>query len=261
MNRIDSLENKKIKDVVKLKKTRDRKVAGLIFVDGFREVLLALESGLEIVELFYCSEFDRFNNFKKLKVNQELVYEVSENVFRKICYKENPDGCLALIKPRVENLQNIKINKSPLVVILERVEKPGNLGAIIRTAYAAGVDLIIINDNQTDVYSPNVIRASEGLIFKQKIVSISFKETVEWLKEKKIASYAAATSGKLNYTKIDMKKSLAVILGSEADGLSSKWLKAADKLVKIPMAPGVDSLNVSVSAAILLYEALRQRNR
>ena len=146
-----------------------------------------------------------------------------------------------------------------MIIVLENIEKPGNLGAIIRTAYAAGATAIIINDNQTDIYNPNVIRASEGYVFKEKIVSASVKETIKWLKENKIKSYGAATSGKLVYTKVDLREPLAIILGSEADGLSREWLKAANELVKIPMQKGMDSLNVSVSAAILVFEALRQR--
>ncbi len=260
MNKIDSVDNKKIKELVKLKKASARKEQGVFLVDGFRETLSALESGLEIKELFFCQSLDKNHNFKQLKINTDLVCEVSEAAFRKISYKENPDGCLALIKTNSKTLANVKLNKNPLIVILENIEKPGNLGAIIRTSYAAGVDLIIINDNQTDIYNPNVIRASEGFIFKQKIVSTSFQETTTWLTNNKIVSYAAATTGKINYIKANLKKSAAIVLGSEADGLSANWLKAADKLVKIPMTKGMDSLNVSVSAAILIYEAVRQRN-
>jgi TrmH family RNA methyltransferase len=158
-------------------------------------------------------------------------------------------------------LDKIKLSNNPLLVILEAVEKPGNLGAIIRTSYAAGVDAIIINDNQTDIYNPNVIRASEGFIFNKPIVIASVEETADWLRNNKILSYAAATTGKNNYTKEKLSEPAAIILGSEAYGLSDKWLKRADKLIKIPMEKGIDSLNVSVSGAIIIYEALRQREK
>lgn len=260
MKHITSLDNQKIKDSIKLKKSSERKKTGLVFVDGFREIFTALESGGEVKELFYCQELDRVNNLKKIKIDQKLIFEVSGVVLNKMSYKENPDGFLAIIKPKKAEINSIKNKKNHLIVVLENIEKPGNLGAIIRTSYAAGVDLIIVNDNQTDIYNPNVIRASEGLVFKQEIVKASFSETISWLKKNKVIAHAAATIGKDNYTQVDMKKSLAIVLGSESEGLSASWLKAADKIIKIPMTKGVDSLNVSVSGAILIYEAVRQRN-
>lgn len=261
MKKINSLDNKKIKELIKLKKANIRKELGVFLVDGFREVSMALEAGLEIRDLFYCPSLDKKNNLKALKIKNDDFFEVPELIFNKISYKENPDGFLGVIEFRPEILSNISLNKNPLVIILDNIEKPGNLGAIIRTAYAAGVDLIIINNNQTDVYNPNVIRASEGLIFKQKLVSASFQDTVVWLKKNKITSYGAAITSSVNYTTINMKKPLALVLGSEADGLGPDWLNQTDKLIKIPMKKGMDSLNVSVSAAILLYEAVRQRNK
>lgn len=261
MNVINSINNQKIKDIVKLRKASERKERGIIIVDGVREIELAKLSGNEIVELFYCPTLVKKEVKDFFGLNRDLITETSEAVFEKICYKENPDGYFALIKMRASKLKEIKLSKKPLIVILEAVEKPGNLGAILRTAYAVGVEAIIINDNQTDIYNPNVIRASEGFIFKIPIVIASVEETCVWLKENKITSFAAATGGKNIYTKEKMNSATALILGSEANGLSDKWLKRADKLVKIPMVKGIDSLNVSVSAAVLMYEALRQREK
>jgi len=261
MNLINSLNNQKIKDLVKLKKASERKSQKLIIIDGSREIELAQRSGLEISELFYCPALIKKEIKYFFNIEREKITEVSEAIFLKICYKENPDGYFALAKTKLLKLEDIKLSKNPLVVILEAVEKPGNLGAILRTAYAVGVDLIIINDNQTDIYNPNVIRASEGFIFNKPVVVSSVEETTEWLRSHKILSYAAATTGKNNYTKEKMDMPLAIVLGSEAKGLSDRWLKRADKLVKIPMVKGIDSLNVSVSAAVLLYEALRQREK
>ena len=261
MNLINSINNQKIKDLVKLKKAGERREKGLIIIDGSREIELAQKSGMDILELFYCPALIKKEVKYFFNIDCEKITEVSEAVFLKICYKENPDGYFALAKTSFLSLNSVKLNKNPLIVVLEAVEKPGNLGAIIRTAYATGVDLIIINDNQTDIYNPNVIRASEGFVFNKSIIICSLDETIDWLKKNKIVSFGAATSGKNNYTKEKMNGPVAIIMGSEANGLSDKWLKRADKLVKIPMAKGIDSLNVSVSAAVLLYEALRQREK
>jgi TrmH family RNA methyltransferase len=233
----------------------------LFIIDGAREIELAKRAGVEIIELFYAPELIKKEVKDFFGLTNDKITETTKAVFQKMCYKENPDGYLALAKLKTQTLSSIKLTKNPLVVVLEALEKPGNLGAIIRTAYAVGVEVIIINDSQTDIYNPNVIRASEGLIFSQPLAVSSVEETIKWLADNKIVSYAAATTGKLNYTKEKMNKPLAIILGSEARGLSEKWLKKADKLIKIPMKKGIDSLNVSVSAAILLYEALRQREK
>jgi len=261
MKIINSLNNQKIKDLVKLKKAGERRAQNLIIIDGAREIEIAKKSGIEIIELFYCPALVKKVVEDFFNIERDRITEISAPVFEKICYKETPDGYFALAKGKKINLNEVKLSKNPLVMILEAVEKPGNLGAILRTSYATGVDVIILNDTQTDIYNPNVIRASEGFVFNQQIVISAIDETVSWLKENKIISYAAATSGKNNYSKEKMDKPLAIVVGSEAYGLSAKWLKKADKLVKIPMAKGMDSLNVSVSAAVLLYEAVRQREK
>lgn len=259
MIKINSLSNKKIKEIEQLKKSRVRKKLGLTVVDGFREILLAYQAGWEIIELFYCPELIKKGDIKFFNLDDKKIIEVSSGVFNKICYKEKPDGFLAIIKSREFSLADIKLSRQPLIIILEKVEKPGNIGAILRTAYAAGVDALIINDGQTDIYNPNIIRASEGFIFLKPIINSSFTETVLWLENKEIKSVAAATSAAKNYTKINFKKGVAIVLGSEDSGLSKKWLESADELAKIKMEKGIDSLNVSVSAAVIIYEALRQR--
>jgi len=259
MNIINSVNNQKIKDLAKLQKAGERRARGLFIIDGAREIGLAIKSGTEILELFYSPELIKKEVSDFFGLERDRITEVSEAVFKKICYKESPDGYLAIAKTKTMKLGQIKLSKNPLIIVLEAVEKPGNLGAILRTAYAAGADAIIINSNQTDIYNPNVIRASEGFIFNKPVVTASVEETLEWLTDNSILSYAAATTGKNNYTKEKMNMPIAIILGSEADGLSEKWLKKANKLIKIPMKKGIDSLNVSVSAAILIYEVLRQR--
>lgn len=263
MLKISSLNNQAVKDLVRLKKAGARKEQGLIIIDGAREIELAVKSGLKIERLFYCPALIKAANGaagKFFDLGEEKIIEVSEPVFNKICYKENPDGFLATAtRPREMFLTDFKPDKNPLIIILENVEKPGNLGAILRTAYAVGAAAVIINDNQTDIYNPNVIRASEGYVFTEKIIKASVAETIKWLKDKQIKSFGATNSGSKNYFKTDLNGPTAIVFGSEAKGLSSEWLKAADILIKIPMLTGIDSLNVSVAAAVILFEALRQR--
>jgi TrmH family RNA methyltransferase len=263
MFKIDSLNNQTVKDIVRLGKAGIRKEKGLIIIDGAREISLAVKSGLKIEKLFYCPILVKKKNENAAKffgVAAEKIIEVSQPVFQKICYKENPDGFLAVAIESAETvLADFKPSKKSLIIILENVEKPGNLGAILRTAYAVGAAAIIINDNQTDIYNPNVIRASEGYVFAAKIIKASVEETVKWLKKNKIKSFGAASRGSKNYFKVDLSGATAIVLGSEADGLSAQWLKSADSLIKIPMSAGMDSLNVSVAAAVILFEAVRQR--
>jgi len=257
---ITSLANKLIKDTSALKKAGDRKKSGLILIDGRREIEMAARGNFEITSIFYCPELIVSEAAILNAVEPEKRIEVSKTVFSKICYKDNPDGFLAVVKAKYKRLGDLEVKDKILLVILENVEKPGNLGGIIRTAYAAGVKAVIINNGQTDIYNPNVIRASEGHVFTENIIIATVEETREWLKNNKIKSLGAATVGVKSYTVADFKGRAAIILGSEAEGLSEKWLAGADQLIKIPMKAGIDSLNVSVSAAIIIYEALRQRS-
>jgi TrmH family RNA methyltransferase len=260
---INSSSNPAIKELIRLRKAGERREKNMILVDGRREIELGLQAGLKITDIFYCPDLDQSaGDLGSLSGRTGLkISEVSEAVFRKICYKENPDGFLAVAQRPQTALPRLKTSSGDLlVVILEKVEKPGNLGAIIRSAYAAGVDHIIINEAQTDIYNPNVIRASEGYIFKLPPMEASSDDTIRWLEDNKIRSYGAATSAKKEYVEADLRGRCAIVLGSEADGLSKKWLKSADELIRIPMRGDIDSLNVSVSAAIIIFESLRQRH-
>lgn len=256
MEIISSEQNQKIKDLIKLKeKSRHRKNSGFFVVDGLREIREALLGGFIIKELFICPGIFK----KKVDFKIEKITQVSESIYKKISYKEKPEGILALAEHKTKHLGEFNLGKKSLILILEAVEKPGNLGAIIRSAYAVGVDLIIINDEKTDIYNPNVIRASEGLLFKTPIISANFQETKEFLDKNKTKTVATSLSGGKNHTEINYQEAVAIVLGTESSGLSDKWLKAANEVVKIPMKAGIDSLNVSVSAAILIFEAWRQR--
>lgn len=257
---ISSPSNPAIKNLIRLRKTAERCRQELILIDGFREIEMAGKFGVKIKELFYCPELAR-GRAGIPELGQSRTFVVTKEVFRKACYKENPDGFLATARPEKRGLKDASLPPKPLVIVLETIEKPGNLGAIIRTAYAANVDLIVVNDNQTDIYNPNVIRASEGLIFALPIVLAGREETASWLAKKKITSLAAATSAKQSHFQANLKRGVAIVLGSEADGLSQEWLRTANGQIRIPMRAGVDSLNVSVSAALIIYEALRQRTQ
>ena len=258
MEIISSEQNNKIKNIIKLQdKSRERKKQDLFVIDGLREIQEALKSGIIIEEIFICPEIikEELNLFSDVKTSQ-----VSPSVYKKIGYKEKPAGVLVVARPKLLELASLKLKKSSLLVILEAVEKPGNLGAIIRSAYAAGVDAIIINNEQTDIYNPNVIRASEGLIFRLPVVIASRENTINFLKKENIKVFAAALIGAKNYVEANFKEGSAILLGTESTGLSKEWLKKADEIIKIPMKAGIDSLNVSVSAAVLIFEAWKQRD-
>jgi TrmH family RNA methyltransferase len=268
MIKIESLQNEKIKRIIKLRKPSERREAGLIVIEGKKEIEMALVGGVEVQEFYFCPEIGhiagrRSNVWPPSGIGEEKTIEVSREVFQKMSYRDTPDGFLAVFKnlkiQELKNLKNLKIDKNFLIIILESVEKPGNLGAILRTADAVGADAVIINDSQTDIYNPNVIRASRGTIFTVPLAIADVPETQEWLKKNKIKSFAATDKAKKDYTKIDFKKSCAIVLGSEDKGLSEKWLDGADELVKISMNGKIDSLNVSVAGAVIAFEARRQR--
>jgi len=261
---ISSLSNPKIKNIARLiKNGSERQESQTIIVDGLRETAEAVRAGWKIKEFFYCRDFLKKNintkEIEELISSSEEVYELSEKAFEKFSYKKNPDGCLAVFSYRENSLKNIKLKKGPIILVLESVEKPGNLGGIIRTAYAGGVDLIILNDQKTDLYSPNVIRSSTGFIFSMPIVLADISETIKYLNDKKIDILATSILAVDNHFQVDFKKGGAIVFGTEAHGLSDKWLKAKAKKIRIPMIAGVDSLNVSVSVGIIVYEAIRQR--
>lgn len=265
MKIINSLDNKTIKLVAGLKEAKTRKKNKLFLIDGLREVELALQSNYKPKFLFFCTEIIKINKEKNKEIlsnffnkNTEII-ELSKKVFSKVAYKESPDGFLAVFEIKEVGLEKIDLNKNNLpIIVLEGLEKPGNLGAIIRTASAAGLKNIILNDCLFDNFNPNVIKTSEGLIFFVNIIRATKEETLKFFKKNKLKTFIATTSAKKSYEKFDFSKNSAIILGSEAKGLSNFWLKSVDEELKIPMRQGVDSLNVSVSAGILIYEALRR---
>ncbi len=261
IERITSIYNPKIKNIVKLQqKSSERKKQNLIVIEGLREIGLAARSGIIIKTLFICTDiipYDYVMNDIKTDIQS---FEITKEVFEKIAYRGSTEGVMALAEPQISQLSDLLLRDNPLIIVLESVEKPGNLGAILRTADAAKADAVIICDPLTDIYNPNVIRSSVGCVFTNQIVACSSDETINWLKEKKIKSHAAALTAKKYYHETDFKEAAAIVMGTEADGLTEKWLKEADEQIIIPMSGEIDSLNVSTSTAILVFEAMRQRN-
>ncbi|MFA4834133.1 MAG: RNA methyltransferase [Patescibacteria group bacterium] len=256
---ITSVQNERIKEIIRLRKPRERRRENLIIIEGRQEIELARGAGLEITELFYCQDF--VGSKKIAGLPEEIITPVVRAVFEKISYRENPDGFLVLGKPKYLELEKIKLSKNPLIVILESLEKPGNLGAILRSADAAGVDAVIVADPKTDIYNPNVIRASLGTIFTNQVAVGGVEEIKQWLAKNKIKSFAATPEAKKLYTEVNYTGPAAIIMGEEHPGLSKDWLDFASGKVRIPMAGKIDSLNVSVSTAVILFEAIRQRKK
>ena len=257
---IVSTSNPRIKNVLKLKeKSSERRAQDLIVVEGARELMTAKKNKFEIKTLFVC---DLVNQKRHKEIFSDIhhLVRVSKEVFDKISYRENSDGLLALIKPKHLRISDLKLSPNPLLVILESVEKPGNLGAILRTADGAGVDAVIVCDPKTDIYNPNVIRSSIGCIFSKQVVTANSEDVIRFLQEKKIRYYSAALTAKQTYADVNFKIPCAIVFGTEADGLSQKWLTSSDEQIKIPMLGTIDSLNVSASCAVIVYEAVRQRN-
>lgn len=260
---VSSLQNASIKQVVKLRQRSHRDEFGLLIVEGYREVKRALDNRVAVEKLFYCPALYQGKNEPALvarcaELNVPLL-ECSEPVFRKIAYRDRPEGLLALCPQIHRTLVDLKLPANPFVVVAEHIEKPGNLGTMLRTADAAGVDALIVCDRCTDINNPNVVRASIGTLFTVPLAEASTAETLAWLKANGIRSIAASPHATKNYTEVDMNQPIAIVVGAEQFGLSDAWMQQADELVRIPMLGQADSLNVAAAATILLYEVVRQR--
>jgi len=261
MEKISSLQNPRIKNILKLSKNKERKEQNLFLIEGARELSLALAGNYQIESVFVCREIFSQSYYPQVLdfITDAKIYEVTQAVFEKIAYREGSDGIIALAEPKQHTLDSIQTSVNPFIIVLEAIEKPGNLGAILRTADAAAVDAVIVCDPLADIYNPNVVRSSVGCLFTVQIAVSSPKEICEWLKQKGIKSYAAELNASNWYQDIDFNHPSAILMGTEADGLTDFWLENADVRIKIPMRGKIDSLNVSVSTAVLTFEAMRQR--
>ena len=276
---ITSAQNPKIKNLLLLQeKSKARREQGLFVVEGRRELEHCLEAGFTVKTLFICpgiaetTEFvenyflcgspkNQFSTYSQTNDIESVasIIEIPEALYRKVAYRESTEGIIAEVEYKSLTLEELRLPDNPLVMVLERVEKPGNLGAVLRSADAAGVDAVIFCDPLTDLYNPNLIRASIGAVFTVPTVLASSQEAIAFLKERGIQILTAQLQDSSLYYDIDMRRGTALVMGTEATGLTDLWRKAASAHIRIPMLGQLDSLNVSVSAAILLFEAVRQR--
>lgn len=262
---LTSIQNPKIKKLLLLQqKSSERRKEGLFVVEGQRELMHCVNAGMTVDSIFYCPEImdsHTYNDAISSFPDNARCFEVSHDIYEKIAYRGSTEGIIAEIRTQKLTLADLKIKANPLIVVLESVEKPGNLGAILRSADAAGVDAVIVCDPLTDLYNPNLIRSSIGAIFTVPCVACSTDECITFLKEHGIKILTAQLQDSNLYYDTDMKCGTAIVMGTESTGLTPSWRKAADAHIRIPMLGKLDSLNVSVSAAILMYEAVRQREQ
>ena len=266
-DRLSSPQNPRIKQLLRLQqKSAERRALGLTLVEGLRELTIAVEAGVAVATVYSCPELAGENELSALQnlfAARDLApewFEVSRPVFDKVAYREGSDGLLAVLRTPARTLADLRLPPNPLIIVLEAVEKPGNLGAVLRTADAAPVDAVLIGDPRTDLFNPNVIRASIGCVFTVPTVAAPVADILAFLKEKGIRSYAAALAPEARpYTEYDFRGPTALVMGTEADGLTPELRAACDETIIVPMRGRIDSLNVSVATAVLTFEAVRQR--
>ena len=263
MIKITSTKNEKVKDLIKFRNKNGKLSENEILIEGSRELKRALVANIKLLEAYFCPDLiddDQKELLADVTSNSEKLFQVDKYVFEKIAYKNNPFGIIVKAEFIPSKLEDIVISDNSLILVVESIEKPGNLGALMRTADGAGVDTIILADKITDYRNPNVIRASTGTIFSKKIVEASSQDIIAFLKKNNIDTIAADPFAEKMYYDVNYSKKTAIVVGSEAFGLSENFKNNADTLVKIPMEGFADSLNVNQAATIVLYEAVRQRN-
>jgi len=262
--KITSLQNSKIKEAVRLRDRKPRDEADRFLIEGYRELKRAVDAGFKIETLFFCPDFFLGSNERALieKAGGEAV-ECSKEVFQKLSYRDRPDGLMAIAPQMHKTIKDLEAllskKKNPFLIVAEGIEKPGNLGTILRSADAAGVDAVIVCDPTTDIHNPNVVRSSVGTLFTVPVFELDGAEALRFLKEKKIAIAATTPSAKIEFTEADFKVPVAIAVGTEQYGLSEVWMKQADIQVLIPMFGVADSLNVASATTLVLYEVVRQR--
>ena len=268
MEQITSLQNPKIKQLLLLQqKSSERRKTGLFVVEGQQELQHCMEAGYEVDTVFWCPALSADASAEKplstlaSQGDRHSVrcFEVSREVYEKVAYRGSTEGVIAEVRTRSLQLDDLKLGEHPLIVVLESVEKPGNLGAILRSADASGVDAVVVCDPLTDLYNPNLIRSSVGAAFTVPCVACRSEESIAFLKQRGIKILTAQLQDSHLYYDTDMTCGTAIVMGTEHSGLTPQWRQAADSHIRIPMQGRVDSLNVSVSAAILMFEAVRQR--
>jgi len=259
MIEIASTQNPRIKNVVKLMNRKERDATKQFLIEGLREIERALANKFPLISLFFCEELIADKSALKQFQGLELI-SCTEPVFRKISYRESPDGFLAVARQVERGLDDLKAAKNALYLVAEGVEKPGNLGALLRSSDATGASGLLLSDKLTDIYNPNVVRASVGTLFSVPIVESDGESLAAFFKKHGIKTFAATPEAAIPYTQANFQGPSAIIVGTEHEGLSDFWKKHADERIFIPMHGIADSLNVSAAATLLLYEAIRQRD-
>ena len=259
MKQITSAQNPFIKSLVQLQdKAKSRKQSGTFLIEGKREISLAIKGGYEMETILFLPEICSETDARKLSADNELI-EINKDVYQKLAYRDTTEGILAVARTKSLQLSDLKLSENPLILVAEAPEKPGNIGALLRTADAAHLDAVIIANPKSDLYNPNVVRSSVGCLFTNQIATGTTSEIIAFLKERKINFYCATLQNSTSYHTQDYTKPTALVVGTEASGLTEEWRKEATQNIIIPMQGEIDSMNVSVAAAILIFEAKRQR--
>jgi TrmH family RNA methyltransferase len=275
VEKITSLQNPRVKQLVKLRDRRPRDEAGVFLIEGYRQIRRALEKQIPLRELYFAPDWFLGENepalIEQARTAGAQLFELTKEAFAKVAYRERPDGLLAVAPQWRRSLADLNVAglaeagreaaaaKPPFLLVVEAIEKPGNLGTILRSADAAGCDAVIVCDPVTDIFNPNVVRASTGVLFSVPLVVDESARVQSWLREKGIRIVATTPAAEQRYTDTDLRGPLAIVMGSEQYGLSEFWLKTCDQPVRIPMAGQADSLNVAMATIITLFEAVRQR--
>lgn len=261
---ITSAANPRIKQVIALRDRRDRDATGRFLIEGYREISRAVAGKTAIEQLFFCPELFLGANEPALLETASsqgaALIQTTASLFSKISYRDRPDGLLAVATKMNLALDAVPLSATPLIVIAEAIEKPGNLGTIIRSSDAAGVDLVIVANGCTDIYNPNVVRASVGTLFTIPVVETSNEEALSFCTRHHLSLLAATPEGAALYTDVPMTGPLAIVVGTEQLGLTPFWKRACQTLVRIPMHGAADSLNVAMATTLFLFEAVRQRH-
>lgn len=260
MKQILSIQNPFIKSLVLLQeKSKARKQTNTFLIEGQREISLAIKGGFEIETILFVPELISESQISKLTTPPTTLIEISKEVYQKLAYRDTTEGILAVAKTKPNQLSDLKLSKNPLILVAEAPEKPGNIGALLRTADAANLDAVIIANPKSDLYNPNIVRSSVGCLFTKQIATGTTSEIIAFLKTQKINIYCATLQNSTSYLTQDFSEATALVVGTEATGLTEEWRTAAKQNIIIPMEGEIDSMNVSVAAAILIFEAKRQR--
>lgn len=260
MKQISSIQNPFIKSLVQLQeKAKARRQSGTFLIEGQREVMLARKGGYKIETVLFVPELLTENKVKELAGTQAELIEISKEVYQKLAYRDSTEGLIAVAVAKDHSLEKLALGENPLLLVAEAPEKPGNIGALLRTADAAGLDAVIIANPKSDLYSPNIIRSGVGCLFTNTVATGTTEEVIAYLNKKGISIYSATLQNSVSYHMQDYTQPTALVVGTEDAGLTQQWRDAAKQNIIIPMHGEIDSMNVSVAAAILIFEAKRQR--